>query len=533
MKSILRTALFLFFNLLVSLHSHASTSDLLRWAADANSGAPFVFRDAENPDRIIGLDVDVINLVAAKLNMRAEFVQNNWDGLIPGLLAGNYDVVINGLEIMDDRKQTIAFSNPYYITSEQLVVHSTNNQIHTIQDLRGKRVATLPSSLAYRILEKIGGVDIKIYDEELNAYHDLEDNQRIDAVLLDASIAQYYAKPNPKLKYVDITFEDMFYGIGLRKNDLILREKINSALQELIRDGELKHVLEKWGLWNKATAEAWHLESTSTIPPTAYEDYLRSFAPKPPFLERLKQYVHLLPLLLKGAVATLEISVLAIILAVVLGFFIALTRIYAPKPISWMAATYVELVRGTPLLIQLYLIFYGLPHIGIRLPPLTAAIVGLGLNYAANEAENYRAGISSLPTSQIDAAYALGLSWFQTLRYVILPQAIRIVIPPVTNDFIALIKDSSLVSVITLVELTTVYNQLASTYFDYLGIGILAALMYFLVGLPFARLSLFLEERLSLSKKERAVSPSKKTITDYSVNTTTTHKNPLSTRAGI
>lgn len=525
----LRSLLFFFLNLLVPLHSYASTPELLRWAADANSGAPFVFRDAENPDRIIGLDVDVINLVAAKLNMHAEFVQNSWDGLIPGLLAGNYDAVINGLEIMDERKQTIAFSNPYYITSEQLVVHASNGSIQTAEDLRGKRVGTLPSSLAYRILERIGGVDIKIYDEELNAYHDLEGRQRLDAVLLDSAIAQYYAKPNPSLKYVDIPFDEMLYGIGLRKDDTVLRKKINQALEELIRDGELKRVLEKWALWNDATADAWHLERTSSYPPTAYEDYLRSFAPKPPLSERLKQYLHFLPLLLKGAVATLQISVLAIILAVVLGFFIALTRIYAPRPISWIAATYVELIRGTPLLIQLYLIFYGLPHIGIRLHPLTAAILGLGLNYAANEAENYRAGIASLPTSQIDAAYALGLSWFQTLRYVILPQAIRVVIPPVTNDFIALIKDSSLVSVITLVELTTVYNQLASTYFDYLGIGLLAALMYFLVGLPFARLSLFLEARLSLSKKERAMSPSKKRIVDYSA---AAQQHTLSSRAG-
>jgi polar amino acid transport system substrate-binding protein len=135
--------------------------------------------------------------------------------------------------------------------------------------------------------------------------------------------------------------------------------------------------------------------------------------------------------------------------------------------------------------------------VGIRLDPFVAAVLGLGLNYGACEAENYRAGILSIPKSQMDASLALGMSWGQSLRHVILPQAIRVVIPPVTNDFIALLKDSSLVSIITMVELTSTYGQLASTYFDYLGIGLLTALVYFLIGLPFVRLSRYFENTLS------------------------------------
>jgi polar amino acid transport system substrate-binding protein len=150
------------------------------------------------------------------------------------------------------------------------------------------------------------------------------------------------------------------------------------------------------------------------------------------------------------------------------------------------------------LLIQLFLIFYGLPHLGVRLDPFVAAVLGLGLNYGACEAENYRAGILSIPKAQMDASQALGMSHGQSIRYVILPQAIRVVIPPVTNDFIALLKDSSLVSVITMVELTSTYGQLASTYFDYLGIGLLTAAVYFLIGLPFVRLSRYFESSLNV-----------------------------------
>jgi polar amino acid transport system substrate-binding protein len=183
-----------------------------------------------------------------------------------------------------------------------------------------------------------------------------------------------------------------------------------------------------------------------------------------------------------------------------LGLLITLIRLYSPGPIAILATFYVEAVRGTPLLIQLLLIFYGLPNLGIELSPMVAAVIGLGCNYAAYEAENYRAGIQSIPSTQMDAAFALGFSKWQSLRHIILPQSFRVILPPITNDFISLLKDSSLVSVITMVELTKTYNQLASTYFDYFGLGLLVAVMYFLIGLPFVWFSKRVEQHFSYDK---------------------------------
>jgi polar amino acid transport system substrate-binding protein len=124
-------------------------------------------------------------------------------------------------------------------------------------------------------------------------------------------------------------------------------------------------------------------------------------------------------------------------------------------------------------------------------------VLGLGLNYAASEAEVYRAGLLSVPAGQWHAAYALGLTRVHALRLIIVPQAIRLILPPLTNDFIALLKDSSLVSALTLVELTGAYNRLATETFDYFGTGLLVAFLYLLLGLPFARLARFMEERLN------------------------------------
>jgi polar amino acid transport system substrate-binding protein len=210
----------------------------------------------------------------------------------------------------------------------------------------------------------------------------------------------------------------------------------------------------------------------------------------------LREWPKYLPLLLRGAITTVELSVLAMGLAVLAGLVIVLVRLYAITPLQWLAKAYVEVIRGTPLLIQLFLLYYGLPEIGVRLNAFCAAILGLGLNYAASESENYRAGIQSIPHGQTEAALALGMSRWQTLQRIVLPQALRVVIPPVTNDFIAMFKDSSIVSVITMVELTKVYGMLAMSTYDYIGLGLMTAAIYFALSYPASIFANWLERKL-------------------------------------
>jgi polar amino acid transport system substrate-binding protein len=163
---------------------------------------------------------------------------------------------------------------------------------------------------------------------------------------------------------------------------------------------------------------------------------------------------------------------------------------------SALATAYIEFYRGTPLLVQLYILYYGLPNIGIILSPLAAAFIGLGMCYAAYEAELYRAGINSVQKGQAEAALSLGMSRNQSLRWVVLPQALRIAIPGITNDFIALFKDSSLVSVIAMVELTKTYNILAATTLRFFELGLIVAVLYFAMSYPLSLLARRLEERL-------------------------------------
>jgi polar amino acid transport system substrate-binding protein len=494
-----------------SLSSNAlHASESLRWAADTESGAPLVFQDPKNPSQILGFEREVIEGVAARLGRKPVLIHNSWEGLVPGLARGNYEIIVNGLEITDERKKQVLFSDPYFITTERIAVRADEERIHSLDDLKGKKVGTLRFSIAERILRETGGIDVVTYESELTAYEDLK-YARTDAVLLDEPLAVYNAQPNPALKLVDQRIGSVPYGIAMSKKNQKLQGEINAALAEMVKSGELRRIYDRYNVWNPILAAHWGDTREALEPPTRYEEFLESTSHERTFKQRIELYVSFLPILAKGAMITLGISLAAMALAVGLGLVLALIRLYGPKPLSVLSMLYIELIRGTPLLIQLFFIFYALPGIGIKLSPFIAAVLGLGLNYAAYEAENYRAGILGVPKSQAEAGLALGLNQRQTLRYIVVPQAFRIVLPPITNDFISLLKDSSLVSIITMVELTKLYGQLAATYYDYLGTGILVAGFYLLLGLPFVRLARFVEEKLAVGEgpKQRSKFPKK------------------------
>jgi polar amino acid transport system substrate-binding protein len=484
---------------LILTSSATAYAQELVWAGDAEGGAPYVFPDPRDPSRIIGFEMDLAAALAVRMERTPRFVQNQWDGLVPGLERGEYDLSINGLEITPERAARINFSTPYYYSTLTLTVRLDEPRIRSEADLSGHTVGTLKASFAEQYLASLGNVTIRSYEGQVNPYMDLTLG-RLDAVVMDTPIALYYGI-QPQMRNTEITSVRVPFGIGIRKADTELLRDINAALDELRENGTLKRIYMDWGIYNAATAQFLGDPgpvTNGTAP--RYRDYLEAAQGERTFTEQIRQYWTFLPLLLRGALVTLEISAVAMTIAIAMGLFLAVLRVFGPRLIAWLAVGFIEVIRGTPLLIQLFIIFYGLPSLGIRFSPFWAAVIGLGINYAAYEAENYRAGIQSIPRGQLDAALALGLTRPQTIRKIILPQAVRLVIPPVTNDFIALLKDSSLVSVITMVELTKMYGQLAATYYDYIGIGLLTAAIYFILGLPIARLSRTLEGRLAYMK---------------------------------
>lgn len=207
-----------------------------------------------------------------------------------------------------------------------------------------------------------------------------------------------------------------------------------------------------------------------------------------------------------AAGTTLFLAFASFPLAVVLGMLVALGREYGPWPVRAVLGVYVEVLRGTPLLLQLFVIFYLLPQLGVlvgsewltgvlSLNKYVAAIIGLGLNYSAAEAENYRAGLQAVPKGQMEAALAVGMTPATAVRWVVLPQAVRVVIPPVTNDFIALFKDTAVTSTIMIVELTGLYYQYKIYPSLVLELAAAVALLYLLMSYPLAVLARHLERR--------------------------------------
>lgn len=477
------------------------SKEKLRWAADAEGNAPYIFQDPHTPDHLLGFEVDFVDALSKLMNREPVFVQNQWDGLIPGLYRGDYDIAVNGLEITEDRKLAIHFSDPYYITYAQIVTLAKSPDYKSLPDLRGKKVGALKNSLAERLLLSEPGLQTLSYEGEVNAFEDLK-NGRLDAVLVDAPIALYYASWNTEMKLTGQPVGKVYYGITVRLNDFELLSELNKNIKLMIESGILREILERWNLWNPYMAEYTEDFEESETKQDKFDYYIQTQIKEISLEQRLVRYLTFMPMIARAALMTVQISVLSMALAIILGLVIVIIRLYAPVPFSSLAVIFVEFMRGTPLLIQLFFIFYALPSIGIMLSPFVAAVLGLGLNYAAYEAENYRAGFNSVPRGQMEAALALGLNRKQSLRFVILPQAFRFVLPPVTNDFISLLKDSSLVSVITLVELTKLYNQLSSTYFDYIGTGILISLVYLLLGLPFVKLSRNLESKMNATHKQ-------------------------------
>jgi polar amino acid transport system substrate-binding protein len=342
-------------------------------------------------------------------------------------------------------------------------------------------VGVLVGSAGDTFANEEGGPNVRVvpFDGATDAMLAVQNGQ-YDATLQDLPAVRFYASRFPGLEPVGPPESHGFYVIYVRSEDRALRDALDQGLARLIASGDLRRLYDRYGIWTEA------------------QDELSTFkGPKEPATGRpseggwtlLRGY---LPKLLTAALTTVLLSVTSMPLAMALGLLVAIGRLYGPVPLKVLLTGYVELLRGTPLMLQLYVLFYLL-----KLDPWVAGIAGLAINYSAYEAEIYRAGLQAIPPGQMEAALALGMSRGMALRRVIVPQAVRIVIPPVTNDFIALFKDTSVCSVITLFELTKAYNVLALSTGATIEFALAAATLYMLMSIPLSWFSRWSERRLA------------------------------------
>ena len=491
--------------LLAPLPALAQEKKPLRWGTDPTGGAPYVYQDAAG--NFIGFEVELAEYLAAKLGRTSVMKKGDWDKL-PELLGkpaddDGIDIVLNGYELTEDLEKKYPSTIPYYIYRVALVIHKDDaEEIIGWTDLkrpgeRGKRtVGVLGGSSAHGYMKskRFGSaIDLKI-NPDVATVIGLVEQKRLDATVQDTPAAQYYVKQSKQLMIADEPRKPGYYVILTRPEDGELREKLNAALRTGIQDGTFKAIYQKYGIWN-TDQERLRYRTEQPWPPPFDETEGEDKDEEP----GKANWSRMLGELLRAAGMTIFLSLTSFPLAMIIGLLVALGRVYGPRWLAIPLGLYIEFLRGTPLLLQLYFVFYLLPGVvpWLTLSPLQAGIIGLAINYSAYEAENYRAGLLAIPRGQMEAALALGLSPLTAIRTVIVPQALRLVIPPVTNDFIALFKDTSVCSVILITELTRKYNELYNFNRDYIAeLAFITAGLYLLMSYPLALLARWLEKRV-------------------------------------
>ncbi len=491
-----RCLLSLTFALAVVSLASAQEKKPLRWGTDPTGGAPFVFQNKAG--EWTGFEWDFAAYLGEKLNRTPVMRKGDWDKLPerldqPADGPEGIDIVLNGYEQREDLSKKYGTTQPYYTYRLALVTQAGNTSLAKWSDLTGKTVGVLGGSAAHDYVKDAFADKVTLQiNPDVATVFGLVQAKRMDATVQDSTAAFYFVRELPDLKLVGEPRKPGFYVIYLRKTDEELRKQIDDAIKDGWKDGSLRKIYQKYGLWNADQEWLTYTQTGEWPPDEDAPEVKKDEAKGNPWPRMLKELV-------RAAGMTIFLAVTSFPLAMLMGLVLAIGRVYGPW---WLAApfgVYVEVVRGTPLLLQLYAVFYLLPTWlpeGFALTPLQAGILGLALNYAAYEAENYRAGLLAVPRGQMEAALCLGMTRLVAIRRVVVPQAARIVIPPVTNDFIALFKDTSVCSVILITELTRKYNELYNFNREYVAeLAFVTAGLYLVMSYPLALAARALERR--------------------------------------
>jgi polar amino acid transport system substrate-binding protein len=463
-------------------------SGVLIWGGDQEGGGPLIFPDAKNGNKLSGFEVELADMIAAELGVKAQFQQGQWEN-VPSLLdKGDIHLALNGFELKPVLARDYLVTRPYYAFGLQLTSAldgglASWDDVRRVGKTRKVRIGVLGTSSAEQYVKE----QCAEFAEPVSFSGNIDgmtavDNRQVDAALQDDCVAIFYADRFNKQRFVDRPQPGGVY-IGLvKKDETRFRDAVDAALSKIIDDARLERLYDRWKLAGRLQMLLLR-GKTSVVAAEATS-----------FREVLSSHFGLL---LQAAGMTVFLSFVSMPLAIFIGLLIAIGRMYGPAPIRFLGTLYVEVIRGTPLMLQLYAIYFLLPQIGVSVPALVAAIAGLAINYSAYEAEIYRAGLQAVPKGQWEAALSLGMTPRQALWRIVVPQAVRIVIPPVTNDFIALFKDTSVCSVVTVMELTKQYNVLAMSTGAILELAVLTSLLYLAMSYPLSLFARWSERRMA------------------------------------
>ncbi|HDJ2900416.1 TPA: ABC transporter permease subunit [Staphylococcus aureus] len=433
--------------------------------------APMEFEHTVNgKTEYAGVDIDLAKKIAKDNNLKLKIVNMSFDSLLGALKTGKIDIIISGMTSTPERKKQVDFSDSYMMTKNIMLVKKDKvNEYKDIKDFNNKKVGAQKGTEQ----EKIAQTEIE--NASITSLSRLPDvilalkSGKVEGAVVEKPVAEAYLKQNPKLGISNVKFneEEKDTVIAVPKDSPKLLSQINKTIKE-VKD---KGLIDKY-MTNAANA----MNDDSG------------------FISKYGSFF------LKGIKITILISLIGVALGSILGAFVALMKLSKIKIISWIASIYIEILRGTPMLVQVFIVFFGITAaLGLDISALVCGTIALVINSSAYIAEIIRAGISAVDKGQMEAARSLGLNYRQTMKSVIMPQAIKNILPALGNEFVTLIKESSIVSTIGVGEIMFNAQVVQGISFDPFTPLLVAAALYFVLTFVLTRIMNMIEGRLNAS----------------------------------
>lgn len=424
---------------------------------------PFSYHEGSG---LTGYDVEYFNEVARRLGVEVSYVETPWDSMFAGLDSGRVDIIANQVTKNPERVARYDLTKPYVTTRGVVVVKQDNTTITRLEDLKSRSSAQNITSSWAAVAKRYGAEVVAV--DAMDKAADLVSQGRVDALVNDELAVRNFLSthPNSGLKIVAET-PDISQSVFATKKGAGITGPVDEIITTMEADGTAKTIYDKY-FGVEATAP-----STWTV---------------------IKRNIG--PMLSSVVTATIPLAAVSFVLGLLMALGLALARLSSNRLLEWPSRAFISLFRGTPLLVQLFLIFFGLPQLGVRLSPWPAAVIAFSLNVAAYAAEIIRSAIISVPQGQWEAASTIGMNRATALRRVILPQAGRVAVPPLSNTLISLVKDTSLASSILVTEMFRRAQIAAAPSGAFLELYGVAALIYWAICLVLSTVQTSLETRI-------------------------------------
>lgn len=485
--------------------------------------------DENGQNKVVGFDVDLAEVLSKELGFTFEIMNTQFSSLIGGLQGKRVDFVISGMSATEERKQSIDFTNGYFFPKIAIISLKGDKEYPTLKSLEGKKIATTFGTNYEKIAQGVKGAELVSLENSVVAVQEVL-NGRVEGAIVDGRHAVEIVKKQPKLVYHILTGEeaqdsDSAFAIACQKNSP-LTEEFNKALVTLKENGTLSKIAKKWlgeegesfitNPKDKILSEKNSAIATSEnfSPLESKEDekeeFIKTAEPEDNsiisnsdsiinegFKLNFGRVLEYKKMFINGLIISLKFTLLSAVAGVTLGTILALIKVSKIKVLQIFANIYTSVFRGTPLLVQLFLVYFATPQlIGYKIPTLNAAVITFGLNSAAYVSEILRGGIQSIDRGQYEAAMALGIPYYKMMKDIVIPQAVKVVLPGLVNEMIALLKESSLVSTIGVVDMMRASQTVMNATYLAFEPFIIVALMYYILVMILTSFANILEGRL-------------------------------------